>query len=158
MKAEAQKEHQWLQKLVGEWTYESEMPNEQGTPVKYTGTEVVRPLGDLWIVGESKGLVPGGEHTNLITLGYDPLKKRYVGTFIASVMTHLWVYEGELDASGRELALNCEGPSMAGDGSMAPYKDVIAFESDDHRTLTGHMQGKDGTWQVLMTVSYRRKR
>ena len=24
MKTEPQKEHQWLQKLVGEWTYESE--------------------------------------------------------------------------------------------------------------------------------------
>ena len=33
------------------------------------------------------------------TLGYDPAKKKYVGTFIASVMTHLWIYSGSLDAA-----------------------------------------------------------
>jgi hypothetical protein len=159
MKAEAQKEHQWLQKLVGEWTYESEMPTETGALAKHTGTETVRSLGGIWILGEGKGQMPGGDiATTLITLGYDAQKKRYVGTWVGTMMTSLWVYEGELDASGRVLTLNSEGPSMAGDGSTAQYKDVIAFESDDHRTLTGHVQGKDGKWQQLMTVSYRRKR
>jgi hypothetical protein len=32
MKIELQKEHQWLQKLVGEWTYEAECAMELGKP------------------------------------------------------------------------------------------------------------------------------
>jgi hypothetical protein len=159
MKAEAQKEHQWFQKLMGEWICESEMSAGAGQPpVKYTGTETVRALGDVWFLAEAQGEMPGGgPTTTVMTLGYDPQKKRYVGTFIGSMMTFLWIYDGELDASERVLTLHTEGPSMSGDGTMRPYKDVIELQSDDHRTLSGYVQADDGTWQQFMTMSYRRK-
>lgn len=42
MPVQPQKEHQWLQKLVGEWTYESEaLMGPDQPPVKSTGTETV---------------------------------------------------------------------------------------------------------------------
>jgi len=160
MKAAAQKEHQWLQQLVGEWTSEADMIMEPGKPPeKCKGTESVRSLGGLWILAEGQGDMPGGEPaTTMMTLGYDPQKKRYVGTFIASMMTHLWLYEGDLDAAERVLTLETEGPSMAGDGKMAKYRDVIELTSDDHRVLTSRMLGDDGQWRVFMTANYRRKR
>jgi uncharacterized protein DUF1579 len=74
------------------------------------------------------------------------------------MMTHLWVYEGELDADERVLTLNAEGPSMASEGKMTQYKDVIEFKSDDHRVLTSHMLRDDGNWQQFMTANYRRKK
>ena len=103
MKTEPQKEHQWLQKLVGEWTYEGEATMEPGEPpAKMTGTESVRSLGGLWILAEVQGEMPGGGvATTMMTLGYDPQKRRYVGTWIDSMMTRLWVYEGALDAAER---------------------------------------------------------
>lgn len=69
MKTEPRKEHQWLQKLVGEWTYETEAPMEPGQPPeKFTGTESVRLLGGLWIVAEGQGEMPGGgEATTVMT-------------------------------------------------------------------------------------------
>jgi hypothetical protein len=160
MQAEPQREHQWLQKLVGEWTFEGEATMEPGKPPeKYQGTESVRSLGGLWILAEGQGEMPGGGiATTLMTLGYDPQKKRYVGTFIASMMTHLWVYDGALDAAGRELALDTEGPNMVAEGEMAKYKDVIEIKSDDHRVLTSHMLGDDGKWHAFMTANYRRKK
>jgi len=91
-----------------------------------------------------------------MTLGYDPQKKRYVGTFIGSMMTHLWVYDGALDAAERVLTLDAEGPSMAAEGKMAKYQDVIELKSDDHRMLTSHVLGDDGTWHQFMTANYRR--
>jgi hypothetical protein len=93
-----------------------------------------------------------------MTLGYDPTKKKYVGTFIGSMMTYLWVYEGELDASGKKLVLNAEGPHFVEAGKMAKYRDTIEFLSDDHRTLTSHMLGDDGQWNHFMTAHYRRKK
>jgi hypothetical protein len=94
----------------------------------------------------------------MMTPGYDPQRKRYVGTWIGSMMTHLWVHEGELNASEKVLTLNAEGPSMAGGGKMAKYKDVIELKSDDHRLLTSHLLRDGGTWQQLMTAHYRRNK
>lgn len=155
-----QKEHQWLQRLVGEWTFDSEcsMGPDQ-PPMKSTGQEVVRSFGGLWTIGEGSGEMPGGGTCqSVMTLGYDPQAKRFVGTFIASVMTHLWTYNGTLDAAEKVLTLDTEGPSFAGDGTMAKYQDIIEFVSDDHRTLSSQVLGPDGNWTPFMKAHYRRKR
>jgi Protein of unknown function (DUF1579) len=61
MNAEPQKEHQWLQQLVGEWTYEAEATMAPGqAPSKCEGSESVRSLGALWILAEGQGEMPGG--------------------------------------------------------------------------------------------------
>lgn len=159
MQAKPQTQHHWLQKLVGEWIYETEatMGAEQ-PPEKATGTESVRSLGGLWILAEGQGEMPGcGAATMIMTLGYDPHKQQYVGTWIGSMMTHLWVYDGKLDADERVLTLDSEGPAMTGEGKMAKYRDAIEFKSDDHRVLTSHMLGDDGQWHNFMTANYRRK-
>jgi hypothetical protein len=156
---EPQPQHRWLQKLVGEWTFEVEAEMGPDKPVdKSKGTESVRAVGDLWILGEGRGEMPGGgSATMLITLGYDVERKRFVGTWIGSMMAHLWIYDGELDAAERVLTLNAEGPSMAGDGKMAKYQDIIEFKSPRHRTLTSRMRGQDGQWKHFMTAHYHRK-
>jgi hypothetical protein len=155
MNTAPQTDHNWLHELVGEWAYETAA--SEGSSKTYRGTESVRSLGGLWILAEGNGEMPDGSRaTTLMTLGFDPQKGRFVGSWIGSMMTHLWLYDGELDASGRVLALDCEGPSMSGDGKMATYQDVIAVKDDDHRTLTARVLGEDGNWNTLMTVHYRR--
>lgn len=160
MKVEPQKEHHWLERLVGEWTYESGAPMEPDQPPgKYTGTESVRSLGGVWILCEGRsdpGASPGETGTMIMTLGYDPGKERFVGTFIGSMMTYLWLYEGELDPTGKILTLDSEGPSFAEEGKMAKYKDVIEIKSDDHRVLSSNYLGDDGEWHHFMTAHYRR--
>jgi hypothetical protein len=102
--------------------------------------------------------MPGcGPATTMMILGYDPQKKRFLGTWIGSMMTHMWVYDGVLDASENVLTLDTEGPSMAGDGKMAKYQDIIEFKSDDHRTLASQVLGDDGKWHRFMTAHYRRQ-
>ena len=158
MQAEPRQEHRWLQTLVGEWTYEVEATMGPGQPPeKSKGTESVRSLGGLWILAEGQGELPGGgAATTMMTLGYDPQKQRYVGTWIGSMMTYLWVYDGELDPAGRVLTLNAEGPDMATEGKMAKYQDVVELVSDDHRVLRSRMLGDDGQWHQFMTANYRR--
>ncbi|MCW5978879.1 MAG: DUF1579 domain-containing protein [Bryobacteraceae bacterium] len=158
MNTEPRKEHQWLQKLVGKWTFEAEMMSPDKPSVKSEGTETVRSLGGLWVVAEGQGEMPGiGPATTIMTLGFDLEKKRYIGTWIGSMMTHLWVYDGSLDASERTLTLESEGPSMAGDGKTAKYRDVIEFNSDDHRLLLSYWLSDDGAWRQIVAASYRRK-
>jgi hypothetical protein len=160
MHAEPQKDHQWLQKLVGEWTSEAEAAmGPDKPPEKFTGTETVRSIGGLWVVCEGRGEMPGGgTATTIMTLGYDPAKTLYVGTFIGSMMTHLWVYEGRLDPTAKVLTLDTEGPNFGAEGKTTQYKDAIGFKSDDHRVLTSHMLGEDGKWHPFMTAHYRRRK
>jgi hypothetical protein len=122
-----------------------------------TGFERVRALGDMWIVAEGEGEMPGGGvGRTMMTLGYDPQKQRYVGTWVGSMMPHLWVYQGTLDPSGRILPLETEGPKMTGEGTTR-YQDTIEFKTDDYRTLTSRGLGDDGQWQLFVTAHFRRK-
>jgi hypothetical protein len=155
---EPRPEHRWLQKLVGEWTYETDLgPEHQGA--KATGTERGRSIGEFWVQLEGSGQMPGSSEpmTSIMTIGFDVTKGRFTGTWIGSMMTEQWLYDGELDAAQDRLTLTSEGPNMSEPGKMALYRDVIAFQGDDRRTLTGSMQQPDGTWQPFMTVSYRRR-
>jgi len=158
MKFEPQQEHRWLEKLLGEWTYETEAVMEPGKPpVKASGTESVRSLGSAWVLCEGRGEMPDGNTaTTVMTLGYDPKKGRYVGTYIGSMMAFLWVYDGGLDPSSKVLTLDTEGPGFSGDGKLAKYKDIVEIKDDDHRVLRSEYLGDDGEWHSFMTMTYRR--
>lgn len=155
---EPHENHRWLARLAGEWRWEMDAPAMGDQPAcKHEGTESVRLVGELWTIGEGSMSTPdGGPHTTVMTLGYDPGRQRFVGTFIGSMMTHLWIYEGSLDASGKKLVLDAEGPTMTGDGKMAKYQDEIEWVSDDHRVLRSRVLGEDGEWQQFMEAHYRR--
>lgn len=152
------KEQEWLQRVVGDWTFVMEAEGAPGEPpIQDSGKETVRSLDEVWIMCENRGPMPDGrEVTNIMTIGYDPAKGRFVGTFISSMMTHMWVYEGELDAAGETLTLDTEGPSYTEEGTMAPYRDTIAFRPDGHREHTSSYQREDGSWHKFMTTVYRR--
>ena len=156
MQVEPQQEHLWLQQLLGDWTSEMEASMAPGEPPQtFKGTETIRSIGGLWTIAEGQGEMPGGGTAKTImTLGYDPAKKRFVGTFIGSMMTHMWVYEGEL--VGNVLTLNTEGPSFTAEGQMVKYQDIIELKSNGDRLLSSQTLGDDGTWTHFMTVTYRR--
>ncbi|HOA75786.1 MAG TPA: DUF1579 domain-containing protein [Phycisphaerae bacterium] len=160
MDVKPQNEHRWLERLVGEWSYEHECKVGDETS-KWSGREVVRSLGGLWTIAEGEGEMPcGGTGQTIMTLGYDPQKKRYVGTFLVSVMAYLWVYEGSVDASGKRLVLDTVGPKFSQDGTplegTARYQDIVEIIDDDHRILRSQVLGDDGQWHPIMTGHYRR--
>ncbi len=159
MQAEPQKEHQWLQQLIGEWAYEHEAAMGPDQPREtFRGSEIVRSLGGLWILGEGQGEMPGGGTANtVLTIGFDPEKQRFVGTWIGSMMANLWTYDGWLSEDGKVLTLEAEGPSFSGDGTIAKYRDVTEIKSLDHRVLRSFVQSDDGRWQEFMTADYRRR-
>ena len=155
MKVELGKEHQWLEQMVGEWSSEMEANMPDGTPSTHTARERVRSLGGAWVVLEADMSGDGSQPT-LMTLGYDPARGRFVGSFIGSMMTNQWVYEGELDESGTRLVLSTRGPSAAGDGTLTDYRDTVEIRSPDHRVLTSSYRGEDGEWHHFMTAHYHR--
>jgi hypothetical protein len=158
MKTEPQDQHKWLHRMIGDWNCEGEAEMAPGQPpVTWKSTETVRSLGGVWVIGEGLGQTPdGGESKSVMTLGYDTAKQRFVGTFVANMMTNLWVYEGMLE--GNVLTLDTEGPRMDDSGAIAKYQDIVEIQSDNERTLTSRMQGPDGDWTTVMSMRYTRRR
>ena len=157
--APPEKEHQWLQQLIGEWDSESEMTMEPGKPpMKCNGTENTRAIGGFWVMAENRGTFMNQPTLGVMTLGYDPAKKKYVGTWIDSMTHYLWKYEGTVDPSGKTLTLEAEGPNPLAPGTTAKFRDSIEIKSKDHKVLRSAMQGTDGKWVTFMTGNYRRKK
>ncbi len=142
-------EHRWLSRLLGEWTYTTE-PVPGMPPYEMTGSESVRGVGDLWVQCVSQG----GGGTNQMTLGFEPRTGRFVGTFLGSMGTHLWVYDGQRE--GDRLLLESVGPSFSGDGAMARYRDEIELVSEDERVLRAFVEDGKGGWTPIMQMRYRR--
>lgn len=158
--AEAQAEHLWLEKFLGEWESRGEvfMDPERGFEGT-SGEETVRSLGRLWVVSEGRGSIPdAGEAEFIMILGFDPSDARFTGTWTGSLMTHQWVYEGDLDDDSAELTLYCEGPDMARPGRAAVYKDVHTFIDEDNRVLRSYVQEAGGEWRQFVEVRHRRRR
>ena len=161
MKAEVTAQHAWLRGLLGEWSHEVVSSDGAEQPAgTMGGVETVRALGDTWVLAEGRGQMPDGTPTQtLMTLGFDPAQQVFVGTWVGSMMNHLWVYRrGTLDAAERVLTLEAEGPRFDGKPGTAQYRDTIEIVNDDERRLHGSILLDEGRWTCFMTVRYRRVR
>lgn len=153
MKAEPEEAHRWLEQLHGDWQVRTSGVPETGTP----WTEHVRSLQGLWVVCESQGTMPDGKFgQTLMTIGYNPETRRFVGTWVGSMMNHLWIYDGELEPDGLTLSLYSDGPDFDAPGKLARYRDAITLDGQSRRLLTAHVMTHDGTWKELMTAEYTR--
>lgn len=156
MQAEVTTQHHWLERLVGDWDVSDDAI--AGPPANSTWTEHVRSLGGLWVLCEGRGTMPDGKTAEtLMTLGYDPGRDRYVGTWIGSMMTHLWHYDGVLEPTGNVLTLSSDGPDFDNAGRHLRYQDVITFIDERHRTLTALVNKPGKGWEKLMEMHYWRR-
>jgi len=152
-------EHQWLQQFVGEWesTSEGKMAPD-GPTMTCHGKATSRMLGGFWVVTESEADMMGNKVHAIQTIGYDPAKKKYVGTWVDSMLNHLWHYEGTVDSTGKTLTLEAEGPNFVAPGKTAKFRDAYEFKSKDHIVATSSMLMDDGKWVQFMTGQIRRKK
>lgn len=152
-----EKEHQWLEQFVGKWesTSECSMGPDQ-PPMKSAGSMTSRMLGGFWVISEVSYETPGSTMNAIQTIGYDPAKKKYVGTWVDSATSHMWNYEGTVDESGKVLALDAEGPNFMADGKMTTFRDAYEFKSPDIIISTSSILMDDGKWVTFMTGEMRR--
>lgn len=149
---EPTREHRWLQTLVGDWTWETEPVVGHEYPT-HRGSETGRAIGGFWL--ELAG--DGGHGPTRVTLGFDPDRGRFVGTWVGGMAPVLWLYDGQLEVDGKTLVLSSNGPSMEGEG-LTNYRDIVEVVSPHERTLRAEYADKNGTWVHFMTTRYRRVR
>lgn len=155
-----EKEHTWFKQLEGEWDIDTEVLMDPAKPpVKGKAKETTKLMGAFFVDADMDfEMGPGQKMKSRMTIGYDTKKKKYVGTFVSDMDAHMWVYEGTMDAAGKVLSLEAEGPAMMDPRGRAKYIDAVQVVDADHRTFTSSIQGADGKWTTFMTNHYTRKK
>lgn len=153
------KEHEWLKQFVGEWDNDMEAVMAPGQPpIKCKGNMSSKAVGSFWVMNEITGDWMGNKTQGFQTLGYDVASKKYVGTWFDSMTDHLWKYTGTVDATGKMITLEADGPSFTDPKKTCKFRDAYEFKSKDHIVATSTMQGDDGKWITFMNGSMKRKK
>ena len=156
------REHEWLRQLEGSWAGEIELfvdpmnpakPLEK--PLRSKMTETTTLLGGWWALAAVKGEIAGQIFDARGQYGYDAEKKKYIGTWIDSMMPHLWQYEGSLDASGKVLTLEAMGPDCANPTALTKYRDVHEIVDRDTRRMSSAIQ-REGKWVPILRGELKR--
>lgn len=153
--AKPAKEHAWLERLAGEWKTESTIKPPGQAEMKIRGEETARMVGKFWLLAENRGDMMGMPFTGIMTLGYDPKSKKYVGTWIDSFSDYLWNYSGSV--AGNKLTLETKGPCPMKGGEMTNFRETLEVQDDDHKVFTSSIQEEDGSWTPMLTIEYTRK-
>jgi hypothetical protein len=145
-------EHQWLQQFSGVWTTKSESSMGPGQPpIQSEGKMTSRMLGGFWLINNMKGDYAGTPMNGIQTIGFDESKQRYVGTWIDSVTSMMWRYEGQVDSTGKILTLEAEGPNFMSDGTTTKFEDIYEFKSKDELAIRSRILADDGTWVTFVS-------
>ena len=152
-----QKEHTWLEQFAGEWDTESQI-KPPGQPVMHAkGEERSRMVGGFWLVAENTGKMAEMPYTGIMTLGYDPKSKKYIGTWVDSMGDYMWQYSGTVE--GKKITLEAKGPCpMKPPGTLATFKETLELKDKDHKVFTSSIQEDDGSWTEMLTINYTRKK
>jgi hypothetical protein len=147
-------EHEMLKKDVGTWDATVEMFMEPGAPPSSSkGTETVTMMGGFWQVSEFKAEMMGQPFEGRGAAGYDPAKKKYVGTWIDTMTPAYYTMEATYDAATKTMTSTMEGPDPS--GQVTKTKATTEWKDPDTRVFT--MYGPDGK-SAGMRITYKRRK
>ena len=150
-------EHEWLTQGVGIWDVECSYYFQPGEdPIRASGMDRVEMIGPYWRRGNFEADLLGTPIVGCVTLGFDPIKARFVETWTDSSNPFLYTYEGELDSESNQLVL--EGLNLdPATGKPARYRSVEFLANADERTLDLFVAATDGREMRVLTYSYTRQ-
>jgi len=143
-----------LKQFEGTWQTSSKSKAD-GSTVK--GTVSGRAVGNKWVVIEHKAKMGAVDFEAVQTVGFDAKTKKYVGTWVDSMMDHTWKYNGSVDAGGKKLMLEAEGPDWNDMSKTKLYRDIYEFKSANEIATTSEIQNDAGQWETFMTGSMSKK-
>ncbi len=151
-------EHELLKSDVGVWDATVESSMAPGAPPNVSkGTETNSLVGGFWLVSQFKGDMMGQAFEGLGTTGFDPGKKKYVGTWIDSMTPGLYTSEGTYDAASRTMTTWMEGPDAS--GKITKTRTTTQWQGADARVFTMYgPKGADGKEPVMMKITYKRRK
>jgi hypothetical protein len=153
------RQHETLKQFEGSWDAVSRFMTEPGKPMAESkGVEIASMgLGGFWLTYEYKGEMNGASFTGRGTMGFDQQKQKYVGTWIDSSKSGLFLSEGTADDQGKVFTLIAQGYCDA-QGKAITMKQVMELKDKDTRKLTFLTPNPDGKDMVVGTIDYARRK
>lgn len=153
------KQHEFLKQFEGSWDCTAKFMMEPGKPMMESkGTETATMgLGGFWLSFEYKGEMMGAPFTGRGTMGYDQQKQKYVGTWIDSMKSGLFISEGTGDEHGKVFTMIAQGYCDS-EGKSITMKQVYEIKDKDSWTLTFLSPNPDGKELTVGTIEYTRRK
>jgi Protein of unknown function (DUF1579) len=154
-------EHKILAADEGTWdaTVKSYVNGPTAEPSVSKGTEVNEVMvGGLWVLSRFDGEVGGTKFQGRGQFGFDPLKKKYVGTWVDSMTATISLLEGSYDAKTRTMTYVGDGvdPSTK---MKYTQRMVTTMKADGTRAFTLYMKFEGrGDEMKLMEVAYTKRK
>ena len=152
-------QHRLLQKDVGTWDAEVTVfsPIDGAPPMISKAVEKCEMLpGGMWLISRFEGEMIGEKYVGLGTFGFDPVEKKYVGTWVDSMSPHLMIMKGDYDAATKTLTTTGEGRDST-TGEVFTSMQVSRYIDNDTRTFEMHMPAPEGKHVKVMEIKYKRR-
>jgi len=149
-----------LHDMIGVWDLETKFwPTPNGEPLVSKGTETNTMLGDgLWVLSTFEGNFGGVPFRGQSQIGYNPTKKKYVGTWIDSMSPYMTKMEGTYDAESETMTLLNTGRDPQ-TGKMMYMKTVSTKTAPGKLTMTFTVTDAKGTANLgrMMEFDYTKR-
>jgi len=151
-------EHELLKMDVGTWDAKVEVipaPGMEAMMSKGVETNTMG-CGGLCLINDFKGeFAPGQAFHGHGMSAWDPVKKKYVGSWTDSMSTGIAMGESTWDASTKKFTGTMEMPDLSG-GTMKSRM-VVEYPTSTTRTMTSYMAGPDGKEFVNLRITYTKR-
>jgi len=148
-------EHTRLAKRVGTWDVTLTTAEDGGSESTFKGVDRSRMLGGRWLISDFEADFMGSPFQGHGVMGYDPLEKKYVQTWVDTGSERAVHSQGSYDESGRTLTMKTESRDPSTRKSVEE-KHVSRWIDDD--TMVFEMyRGGEGHPMVLK-VEYKRRK
>jgi len=153
------KQHEALKYFEGTWDATAKFMTEPGKPMAESkGSEKAELiLGGFWLSFEYKGEMMGMSFTGRGTMGYDQQKQKYVGTWIDSMKSGLFLSEGKADEQFKVFTMMAQGYCDS-EGKAITMKQVYEIKDQDTYTLSFLTPNPDGKEMTTGTIEYKRRK
>jgi uncharacterized protein DUF1579 len=135
------------------------MQGPSAEPTVSQGVEVAKMMpGGLWLLTDFEGKFGDSSFHGRGETGYDPQKKKYVGTWVDSMSASISVMEGDFDPKTNTKTMYSKGTDLAS-GKPHDVKMTSVSKDKDTRVFTMFMKADQpqGEFIKLMEITYTRR-
>lgn len=151
-------EHAILKKDVGTWDASiKSWQQPDAEPIESKGSEKNEMLsGDMWLLSRFEGSFGPFKFVGVGSLGYDPVQKKYIGTWIDNMSPFLMITKADYDAATKTMTGIGESHNPETNEVMKT-KSIARYIDDNTRTFAMYTTGADGKEWKMLEITYKRR-